>query len=233
MKYKITFLGSKGMIEEYDRWHRYRTGIIIETPRTRFMIDCGEERFFSYLGGIEFLTLSHKHPDHTDGIKGKRVKIPLVASPTVLRQLKTDLKVQIDKPVSGGIKHKDVEIRLIPCYHSVLAPMWGIIVNEELGVFTDIIAPRRGWRVLKNLKYYIGDGSAITRPLIRRHKETGEIFGHTTIKTQLRKALQFGWEKIIFTHFGKEAVEMDERKLKEILGKDVIVARDKMTITLE
>jgi len=233
MKYRVTFLGSKGMIEEYDRWHRYRTGIIIETPKTRFMIDCGEEKFYPYLNDVEFLTLSHKHRDHTDGIRGKEVKIPLVASMTVLRQLEKDLKVQVKRPIPGGIKYKDVEIKLVPCYHSVLAPMWGIIINEELGVFTDIIAPKRGWGVLKNLKYYIGDGSTITRPLIRRHKETGEIFGHTTIRTQLRKALQFGWEKVIFTHFGKEAVEMDERELKKALGRDVTTARDGMTIVLE
>jgi len=317
------------MIEEESPRHRYRTGIIIETSRVTFLLDCGEEKFFRRLKEVDFLVVSHcfdeetevltdsgwkkfpelsandkvatldeddnlyfekpvdyieqdydgpmyrlhtdyldmcvtpnhrifcdvgegfrfytpvevfgltkkfltedsetivdgdeswvpykgkvycvelpkytrhlllvrregrvhwsgnSHPDHVDGIRGRTLQLPVLASRKVISQLRKICELRDPRPGSR-FEYKDVSLKLIPCLHSVKAPMWGLVLNEEIGIFTDIIAPRRGWDVLKNLKVYIGDGSTLNRPIIRRDKETGEIYGHTTMLTQLRKGL--------------------------------------------
>ena len=173
----------------------------------------------------------NSHPDHVDGIRGRTLQLPVLASRKVISQLRKICELRDPRPGSR-FEYKDVSLKLIPCLHSVKAPMWGLVLNEEIGIFTDIIAPRRGWDVLKNLKVYIGDGSTLNRPIIRRDKETGEIYGHTTMLTQLRKADSYGWKKVIFTHFGKVPVEMGDEKLQEALGQDVLIARDNLTLTL-
>jgi len=231
MKYKITFLGSKGMIEESSPHHKLRTSIIVETRKTRFQIDCGEEAFFDKLKDVDFLYVSHTHSDHVSGLKHKEIPTILVCTSLVRRQLIRDWKAIPTSFRRPPFKRGDVSLKAVSCFHSIRCPMWGVVINDEVGIFTDIIRPRIGWGTLRNLRVYIGDGSAINRPIIRVKEKGGEPFGHTSMKSQLRYASQLGWKKVIFTHLGRQPVLKGDTKVKEILEReDLTIARDGLSI---
>ena len=397
MKYKITFLGSKGMIEESSPHHKLRTGIVVETRRARFQVDCGEEEFFDNLRDVDFLYVSHcydektevftnhgwkrfaelsssdcvatldendqlvfekpvdyieqdytglmyylstdflnmmvtpnhnlyisenfddpsfslvpaaecfgrpkmftcsfkceqhdasliqavfsnnyssttelvascdqeswvpydgkvycvtlpehtrhvlltrregkvcfsgnSHPDHVSGLKHKEIPTTLVSTSLVRRQLVRNWKVTPTLFSSLPFEYEDVSLKAVPCFHSIRCPMWGVVINNELGIFTDVIRPRAGWKVLKGLRVYVGDGSAINHPIIRVKEKGGEPFGHTCMKSQLRYASQLNWQTVVFTHLGRQPVLKGDEKVKEILGvEDLIIAKDGLTI---
>jgi len=231
VKYKVTFLGSKGMIEESSPRHKKRTGIIIATQKTVFQIDCGELEFYDNLKDVDFLYISHTHKDHVSGLKHREISTSLVCTSLVRRQLVQDWKAEVKNWTAPPFKFKDVVLEAVPCLHSIRCPMWGVVINRELGVFTDVIRPRRGWSLLKGLRVYIGDGSAITHPIIRVKKGGGEPFGHTSMKSQLKYGSQLGWHQILFTHFGRQPVLKGDKKVLEMLeNEQIILAKDNFTV---
>ena len=73
---------------------------------------------------------------------------------------------------------------------------------------------------------------------MRRHP-SGTLLGHTTVRAQLGWLAKHGIRRAVFSHFGKEAIEMGEKALREALeklaserlpGADVSVAGDGATI---
>jgi len=80
---------------------------------------------------------------------------------------------------------------------------------------------------------YIGDGATLTRNMIRRHRESGELFGHATVRQQLGWCAEEGVGRMIVTHCGSDIVAGDARRVEETVqvmaaerGIEVEIAHD-------
>jgi ribonuclease BN (tRNA processing enzyme) len=73
---KLTFLGTRGEIENRTRRHRMHTSLMVSYRGADVMIDCG----LDWLGKFERLrpsaiVLTHAHPDHAwDGNRARRIR---------------------------------------------------------------------------------------------------------------------------------------------------------------
>jgi len=161
----------------------------------------------------------NSHPDHVDGFRGHAIEVPFYMSKETSERLPNSIEV-LRPYVCQPMRRYSVgpfTIRLVPCWHSVRAPMTGVIIDNYLGVFTDIIAPKGGWDKIKDLKVYIGDGSAGPKvPIIRYHKELREPFGHTSFHTQLVHAKAYGW-RVYISHVGRRVITKGEDYFKKEL----------------
>jgi len=234
----ITFLGTRGFVDEYSRIHKNRSSLLIESDNKRLLIDFGDLYKPEQFPECDVVLITHAHPDHSHGLAKNRVLVYLTK-----RSFNDLLKGNIElENVKFVVPRKDYRIgtllfEFFPIFHSVKYPAYGIFFELEgkrIGYFPDICAFRTSKerdRILSGLDLYIGDGSTITKDLIRRHKETGEIFGHAKIQTQVKWCEKNQVPIAIFTHFGKEAVEKDERELEALLQGysekvKVLVAKD-------
>ncbi len=96
--------------------------------------------------------------------------------------------------------------------HSIRAPAVGyrISVGQRRFFYApDVVAIRNRAAALANVDLYIGDGSCITRPLVRRSGSA--LFGHAAIRTQLGWCWKEGVPRALFTHCGAEILASDGR----------------------
>jgi phosphoribosyl 1,2-cyclic phosphodiesterase len=99
-----------------------------------------------------------------------------------------------------------------PVEHSLRAPTVGfrITLGDAVMFYVPdvvVILDRRA--ALSGIKLYVGDGSAIARPIIRLCH--GARIGHASIHQQLAWCAEEGVPKAIFTHCGSEIVRADGR----------------------
>ena len=73
----------------------------------------------------------------------------------------------------------------------------------------DVAAIRDQRAALHGVTLYIGDGSSIVRPLLRRRG--GVVIGHASIRAQLAWCQTEGIARAIFTHCGSQIVRADGR----------------------
>ena len=133
----------------------------------------------------------------------------------------------------GGLK-----ILAYRVIHSLIAPAVGfkIKANKTIIYNPDLITIKKRAFVLKGIDLYIGDGSSFKSNLIRR--KGNKLFGHTRMITQLNWCRKYNIKKVIFTHFGKEALKIGDKKLKKILEEKIqkeikiTIAHDDMEIKL-
>jgi hypothetical protein len=90
---------------------------------------------------------------------------------------------------------------------------------------------------LSGCKAYVGDGATITRSMVR--KPSGELIGHTPIRTQLTWCQKEGVPLAVFTHLGSEIVKGGDEKsmekirpLAEERGVEAGLAHDGMQMVL-
>jgi hypothetical protein len=93
---------------------------------------------------------------------------------------------------------------------------------------SDLIAILDRESVLAGVDCYIGDGSAIKTNLVRRRGD--QLFGHTRITTQINWCRQYGINKIIFTHLGKETIGQEEAFGQE--HSEAVLAYDDMELEI-
>jgi ribonuclease BN (tRNA processing enzyme) len=67
---KLTFLGTRGVIDARTRRHRMHSSLLVSYRDVSVMIDCG----LDWLGKFERLhpagiALTHAHPDHAWGLR--------------------------------------------------------------------------------------------------------------------------------------------------------------------
>ncbi|OGB74510.1 hypothetical protein A2V68_02765 [candidate division Kazan bacterium RBG_13_50_9] len=213
---KLKFLGTRGYIEEKAKQHRMHSSLLVDG---KVLFDFGK----TWKGKLtqikpKVIFITHAHPDHAGGLSND-IKVPVYAAGAAFEQLKKfklpDLRrVRFNQIIKIG------RLKVVPygVVHSILAPAAGYRVNDGKAVFIynpDIISIRQKNEILKKADLYIGDGATIKRPLVRRRGD--KLFGHAAIFTQVNWCKTFGIRRAIFTHFGKEAVETDERSLKKRL----------------
>jgi ribonuclease BN (tRNA processing enzyme) len=238
---RLTFLGTRGNIEETSRLHRRHSALMVETRTGRALFDCGEDwtgRIKALAPDVIFVT--HAHPDHAAGLR-QGAPCPVYATPETWALLAT-YPVPDKRVISPNraVRKAGLHIRAFALVHSLRAPTVGYRVAADGAAFfyaPDIIDIARREQALAGVDLYIGDAASPARPLVRRHD--GALFGHTTIRAQLGWCAKAHVAQALFTHCGAQIVRADARRMNaEIrrLGKAVGIsarlARDGLKIRL-
>lgn len=217
---KLTFLGTRGEIEPRTRRHRMHASLLISYQGKKIMLDCGQS-WISKLKKIkpDHIVLTHAHPDHAWGLK-KGAPCPVWAT-------KETWKILQDYPLSerGLIKPRSrqkiagLTFEAFPVWHSVRCPAVGYrITCKSLNFFyiSDVAYIPELEEAFHQIQFYIGDGATLFRPMIRKNKKTGEIFGHATIRQQLTWCHKQKVPQMIITHCGADIVTHEKQRLQQI-----------------
>ena len=210
---RLTFLGTRGEIEEETASHRYHSSLVISSGGTRLLIDYGMLQRYS-LADINptAILITHAHPDHYRWLKMDELAI----TPVYLTRETLDygrFQPRESRVIEPGEEYaigpfKCMAYRVI---HSIRCPAvgWKIRVEGKTLVYnSDIIDIVEKEKVLQGVDYYIGDGSAVKANLVRRRGD--QLFGHTRMITQIHWCQTYGINNIIFTHLGKETLREEE-----------------------
>ncbi|MHC1572074.1 MAG: MBL fold metallo-hydrolase, partial [Methanosarcinales archaeon] len=239
----LRFLGTKGEIEEWSRTHKRKSGLLLEARDTKILFDCGDAKHLDEKP--DFVVITHAHPDHTDGLVGlaalgAKQPIVFVERGTELLYRKYQIRHLETFEPWKEFKVDGVSILPVRVHHSVKVRTVGfkVVVDRwSFGYFPDVLSIEKMDEVLRDLDLYIGDGASISRSLVRRNEKYDEPFGHASMKIQLQWAKTYKIPHVVFTHFGKEAVELgDANLLKRLLAwagdVDVSIAKDGMEYSL-
>ncbi|PWE17761.1 hypothetical protein DDZ18_08895 [Marinicauda salina] len=239
---KLTFLGTRANIAARNDRHRRHSALLVEYAEARLMIDCGAD-WLGRVGQVRphAIAVTHAHPDHAFGLEDG-APCPVYATPASRAALEdfaiADLRtVRPRAPETlAGITFEAFEV-----VHSIRAPAVGYRIEAgRAAIFyvPDVVDIVDRDAALAGLDVYVGDGSSLTRPLVRRRGE--QLFGHTTIRAQLGWCAEAGVDRTIFTHCGSQIVEGDERTLRAELRRlarergvgEARFAHDGMTLVL-
>lgn len=238
---KLTFLGTRGYIEEKSKRHARHAATLLEYNGKRVLIDCGED-WRGELDNIapQAIVITHCHPDHASGLKAG-APCPVYASRQSLEAM-ADFPLQDPRELEPRQSRtiRGMEFTLFPVEHSTRCPAAGYRIAAgavEIFYVPDVVyIPERG-AALSGCKAYIGDGATITRSFVRRPGDS--LIGHTPLRTQLSWCRDEGVDLAIFTHCGSRIVELgDDRAMEKIAplaaerGVDVRLAYDGMELVL-
>jgi phosphoribosyl 1,2-cyclic phosphodiesterase len=212
---RITFLGTRGNIEQRNRRHRRHSAILIRHGDRRVMVDCGTD----WLGRVaqlapDAVVLTHAHPDHADGLRHGAPCVVYATTETwqLIAAFPIDRRRTLAPRAPEAIDGMTFEA--YPVQHSLRCPAVGYRIGAGQGhVFyvPDVAAIPAHAQVLAGSVLFIGDGATITRPILR--KEDAVLTGHAPIRTQLGWCRDAGVARAVFTHCGSEIVGGDERRL--------------------
>jgi phosphoribosyl 1,2-cyclic phosphodiesterase len=219
---KIEFLGTRGEIEPKTRRHNMHTSLLLTHKGKRVMIDCGT----TWLKGMkkvkpDQIILTHAHPDHAFGLKNG-APCPVWATEETWKLIdKFPIPKQNRKLIIPHKKHRicGIQFEAFPLLHSIRCPAVGYRITS--GKTKLFYSPDVAWileieKAFQGIQFYIGDGATIVRNMIRRSKETDEIFGHATIRQQLNWCKKMKVPKMIITHCGSAIVSGEEKAQKQI-----------------
>jgi len=239
IKMSLKVLGTRGEIEETSKKHKKHSGILIDDV----LFDLGEPIYLDLHPKAIFL--SHLHPDHYFPEKYKKEKNPL-------REHSKIPIYSIEKPrgaenwikLEKGKEYKvnDLIVIPIPTVHSKKVKTTGFLIKtkgKRILYTSDLLWIKKKWHdKIKDLDVVITDGSSFDRDLIRRDKETGQPYGHASVKKLVKFFKDKGAKNIIITHYGKWLVEEPKKgyiKIKELTDEKtkVIPAKDGDEFSLE
>lgn len=216
---KLTFLGTKANIESRAPLHARHSSLKVAYKRSSVIIDCGLD-WLDLVGRwrAAAIVLTHAHPDHAFGLQNG-APCPVLATAETweaighfpIEQRQTVLP---RKPMRVG----DLDLEAFPVSHSLRAPAVGFRVAAGRRAFfyvPDVVDIEDRTGALAGIDLYVGDGSTLTRPLVRR--QGGSLFGHTTIRAQLGWCAKAGVRRALFTHCGSDIVG-DERRAEAKLA---------------
>lgn len=238
---KVLFLGTRGNIGPSNRRHRMHTSALISNGGQRVMIDCGETwRREVFKLRPDAIVLTHAHPDHAFGLD-TGAPCPVWATEEtwerighfpIRRELRHVLSPRKPRQVAG------IRFEAFSVVHSIRAPAVGYRIHaHRIGMF---YVPDVAWipdreAAFHRIRVYVGDGATITRNMVRRHRKTGELFGHANIRQQLGWCATEGVPRMVVTHCGSDIVGGDEQeatdRIREIArerGIQVEIAKDGM-----
>jgi len=240
----IKFLGTRGEIEKKAKSHSKHSGVLID----EILLDLGEKEFLDYR--FTAVLLTHLHSDHAffmkkglkvDEKEFENVKTLTFYSPEIPENVprKNWHKVSPLKT----FKIKGIRITPIPTIHSKIVRSTSYLLelrNKRILYTGDLIWIKKKYHeYLKDLDLVITDGSFLKEGgMIRRDKETGEIYGHTGMPNLIKLFKRLGAKKIVFTHLGTKGVELGDKELKKRLKSidseiEIEVARDGFEMSIE
>lgn len=231
---KLTFLGTKGEIEEYSKDHKYHSSLLLTSQKVRLLIDYGTLHRYE-LEELDpcAILITHAHPDHYIWLKKE------VETETPIYLTKETFDYGEFRPKNCKVIQQDEKFKLPPfeilpykVLHSIRCPAVGFRIrtsDEKTLLYNpDVVNISDKDRILEGVDCYIGDGSSVKKSLVRRRGD--KIFGHTRVTTQINWCKKHNIDKVIFTHLGKEAIEKEEEFKKEY--PEVLLAYDGMELIM-
>lgn len=213
---KIQVLGTRGEIKPSLPYHSHHTGVLLDE---KILLDLGEPEFLEKEPAAVLIT--HLHPDHAFFVKNNasiNIDVPIYAAED---SEKAGLIV-----VSEPFTVCDYKITPIPTHHSkkVKSVAYLIENNDKRILYTgDMIwINKEHWHLLEKLDLVITESSFFREGgVIRRDKETGQIYGHTGIPDLIKFFEKFT-NRILFIHFGSWFYKDTQEARKKIhnLAKD-------------
>jgi ribonuclease BN (tRNA processing enzyme) len=214
---KLVFLGTRGYIGPRSRRHRWHTATLVCYRGRRVLVDCGES-WRGRLGEIRphAVVITHAHPDHAFGLDAG-APCPVFATAEtweriegfpLRREQRRLLAPRCARRIEG------MRFEAFPVLHSVRAPAVGYRIRAgRVGIFyvPDVVSIPAREAALRGVRAYVGDGASVVRNMVRRHRASGELFGHATIRAQLGWCAEAGIPRMIVTHCGSDIVGGDER----------------------
>ena len=226
---KIKFLGTKGEIEESSKKHKYHSSLLLSYKKFKLLIDYGIlHKYKLEKIKADAILITHAHPDHYSWTKEDiETNIPVYLTKKTFDYGKF-------KPKNPHIIKPNKKLKLGPftilpykVLHSIRCPAIGfkISFNKKTLIYNpDLVDIVNKDKILRNVNYYIGDGSCIKANLVRRIGN--KIFGHTRITTQINWCKKHNIKNIFFTHLGKETISKEKEFKKK--HPEIILAYDGM-----
>jgi len=226
---KLTFLGTKGEIEEESRTHKNHASLLIESDGFKLLVDFGETYSQKYFEELEpdAVIVTHAHDDHISGLKGFPIEVPVYLHEGIRESRyyrREDYLFMKERSYSPyrSFSVGPFRILAVPVLHSLYAPNVALFIESEdfkLCYASDVlsISTEDREKYLVDCDLYIGDGSTLSRDLVRRKDD--DPYGHKSIRGQLAWLRDAGVKDAIFTHFGKEAVLLGDEELKRRFSK--------------
>lgn len=187
---KLTFLGTRGEIEENSKFHKNHSAVRLETHGKTILLDFGStwEGKLKFAGPPDYIWLSHAHPDHVLGLRGERIEIPVFMTKETSDKLSEDKFPFLDrKIVKGDFEFGSIQAQQVSVEHSITAPTSGLIIftdEGKIGYFPDVLdIPDKS--ILQELSIYIGDGSSLNRNIVRKVSIGSQRIGHASTVTQM------------------------------------------------
>ncbi len=241
---RLHFYGTKGYVEESSRAHSGHSAFTIEAEGFRLLCDFGQNRR-GLLKKIrpDAIFVSHAHPDHVGGLV-EGTGVPVYAS-AITHEISKEFAIVKRAVLDPGtpVRIGPFGLTVFPVVHSLRCPCVAARIEaggETIVYSGDIVAFEDPGAALDGAGIYIGDGSTLKGPLVRRHTR-GALIGHTTVRAQLGWLGKCGIPRAVFSHFGKGPIEMGEPALKNALkalaeekttGCEVTAARDGLSLEL-
>ena len=181
--------------------HRLHSSLLVEADGKKLMIDAGE----GHEGTVarvkpDAILITHAHPDHLSrALESLEPEIPVYISEETAEVVKLPNKRLFQKDEAFEVEGFKVVAR--PVVHSLVAP--AVCFKISRGGFILVYAPDvlsipGREQFLKGVDLYIGDGSSLTKDIIRRRDD--KLFGHASMMRQVRWAE--GIKQILFAHVG-------------------------------
>lgn len=213
---KLTFLGTRAFIDVATPAHRRHSAALVRHGRARVMVDAG----LDWLGRLnriapDAIVLTHAHPDHAFGLaRGAPCPVYATAATHALLRRFPIAARRVLAPrravAIGGIR-----FTAFPVEHSIRAPAVGYRIaagRRALFYAPDLVAIREPAAALRGVGLYVGDGSSLVRPIVRRRGRMR--FGHAAIRAQLGWCAARGVARATFTHLGVALVRADGPALR-------------------
>lgn len=212
---KLTFLGTRGLIDARTRRHRRHTATLVAYRGRRVMIDCGED----WLGHIHeasphAIVLTHAHPDHANGL-AEGAPCPVYATEQAWESIEHyPIDQRRTMPLNRATTIEGVTFTAYPVAHSLRCP--AVCYRVTAGRVTVTYAPDVVYiedraAAMRDARLYIGDGATLEESFVR--KQGDALVGHTPVRTQLTWCEKEGVPEAIITHCGAQIVEGDERSI--------------------
>ncbi|MGC9317652.1 MAG: MBL fold metallo-hydrolase [Armatimonadota bacterium] len=239
---KLTFLGTRGYIEPQTDEHLRHTSTLVTYRGKSIRIDCGED-WRGMCGDTrqQAFFITHCHPDHALGLRDGAAD-PVYAPPEAWEEM-SDWPIDDQRTIEHRetVTVAEIAVESFPVQHSTKCPAVGYRISA--GVVTIFYAPDLVYiqdreDALTGCKAYVGDGATIDRNFVRKQKDTGELIGHTPVRTQLTWCRKLDVRTMIVTHCGSQIVKGGaeaERKVAEYAaerGVEAIIATDGMELVL-
>ncbi|MBW3540793.1 MAG: MBL fold metallo-hydrolase [Planctomycetes bacterium] len=237
---KLTFLGTRGEIEERTPLHGRHTSLLVAYRGGRVRIDCGEDWSDDVAAGSpQAIVLTHAHPDHAWGLKNG-APCPVYATAETWRLIEAyplEERRVIEPRIPLEIR--GITFEAFPVEHSIRCPAVAYRIaagNASVVYAPDVVYINDRSEALAGIDVYIGDGATIEQSFVRR--SGGRLLGHAPVRTQLTWCQKEGVARAVITHCGSEIVrdhDAAEHRIAEFARKRGVaaeLARDGMEMTL-